>query len=312
MEKKPFRFGVLSSNAISGQEWMEKAKRVEKLGYSTLLVSDHFVEQISVTPALTAAAISTKKLRVGSIVSCNDFRHPVLLAKEAATIDLLSNGRFELGMGAGWMKNEYDALGIPFDRAGVRISRLEEALQIVHQYFGDEPVNFSGKHYTVKGNGGLDKIPRPIQKPRPPILVGGGGKRLLSIAALYADIIGIAIKTRADGEGPDFTDMAISLKQKIDWIQAAAGERFNEIELNVLAVTAVVSDDAESVAEQWAKRLSAPTEAISDSPYFLFGDEEQIVEKLQSFRERYGLSYFAIREPFFETFAPIVKRLTGK
>ena len=310
--KKLFRFGVVSNGAESSQEWVQKAQRIEELGYSTLLMPDHFIEQLSITPALMAAAASTENLRIGSIVICNDFRHPVLLAKEAATLDFLSNGRFELGVGAGWMKNEYDALGIPYDKAGVRISRLEEALQIIHQYFSDEPVNFKGKYYSVKGNGGLDSIPRSVQKPRPPILVGGGGKRVLSIAAKYADIIGIAIKTRADGAGPDFTDIAISLSQKIDWIKSAANDRFNAIELSVLAVTAVVSNEAQKVAEQYAGQLSIPVDTLADSPYFLFGDEDQMVQKLESFRERYGLSYFVIREPFFESFAPIVRKLNGK
>ncbi|MEJ2759245.1 MAG: TIGR03621 family F420-dependent LLM class oxidoreductase [Anaerolineales bacterium] len=233
MQKNRFRFGLTSTGAGSADAWKEKVLKTEDLGFSTLLIPDHFIEQIATIPAMMSAAAYTSKLRVGSIVCNNDFRHPVLLSKEAATIDMLSGGRVELGLGAGWLKSEYDALGLSFDSPGTRIGRLEEAVQIIKAYFKDDPVKFEGKYYTINGEQGLEKIPEPVQKPHPPLLIGGGGKRILKLAAREADIIGIALKTSALGNGPDPQDIATTLQQKITWIRETAGDRFKEIELHM-------------------------------------------------------------------------------
>ena len=174
---RPFRFGVASVETASGSAWTEFARRAEALGYATLLVPDHYLNPLTPVPALMAAAAVTTTLRVGCTVFANDFRHPALLAKEAATIDLLSGGRFEFGLGAGWLKDEYDQVGIPFDPPGVRVARMEEGLRVIKGLWGEEPVTFAGAYYTISG---LEGTPKPVQRPHPPIYVGGGGKRLLS------------------------------------------------------------------------------------------------------------------------------------
>lgn len=312
MKKKPFRFGVASYGAATGSEWMAKTKRAEELGYSILLVPDHFIGQIATIPALTAAAAVTTKLRVGSIVFCNDFRHPIMLAKEAATIDFLSNGRFELGLGAGWMKAEFDAIGIPFDPPGIRVSRLEESIKVIKGYWSDKPVSFSGKYYKINEARGIEKIPLPIQKPHPPILIGAGGKRMLSIAAREADIIGFTLKVRADGRGPDLADSKVSLTQKVEWIQAAAGDRFDDIELNVLTWATAITDDPQQAAEKLSKQFQLPAETLLSLPFTLIGSIDQIMDELEAHRERYGISYYIVWDRGMEMFAPVVAHMTGK
>ncbi|NIO38561.1 TIGR03621 family F420-dependent LLM class oxidoreductase, partial [Candidatus Bathyarchaeota archaeon] len=275
-------------------QWTNLAKRAEQLGYSTLVVPDHFIEQIAPVPALMAAAAVTRELRVGSMVFCNDFRHPVMLAKEAATIDFLSNGRFELGIGAGWLKVEYDAVGFKFESPSVRVSRLEESLKIIKGYFSKEPFVFSGKYYNVNGVVGIDQLPLSVQKPHPPILIGGGGRRMLSIAAREADIVSIAVKVKADGTGPDVADAKLPFIQKVRWVQEAADDRFDDIELNILTWTASITDDSRQVASKLRGRKQITEETLLSLPYTLIGSEEQIVEELEKHRDEYGISYYII------------------
>ena len=312
MKKKLFRFGVASYGAKTGAQWKDLAQRAEQLGYSTLVVPDHFIEQIAPVPALMAAAAVTRELRVGSIVFCNDFRHPVMLAKEAATIDFLSNGRFELGLGAGWLKVEYDAVGFKFDPPSVRVSRLEEAIKIIKAYFGKEPVVFSGKYYKVNGVKGIEQIPLPVQKPHPPILIGGGGRRMLTIAAREADIVNIAIKVKADGTGPDVADAKMPFIQKVRWVKEAAGDRIDDIELNILLWAANITDDPRQVATKLRGQIGLPEETLLSLPYTLIGSEEQIVEELEKHRDEYGISYYIVWDRNMEQFGQIVARMTGK
>src|SRR6266568_8001917 len=192
---RPFRFGVITESAPSREHWTTLVRRAEELGYATFLLADHYVNEFPPLVALMAAADATKTLRVGSFVFDNDFRHPALLAKEIATLDLLSGGRFELGIGAGWHRPEYEQTGLPFESAGVRISRLEEALRIIKGFLTEETVTFAGSHYTVTG---LKAFPKPLQRPHPPIFIGGGGKRLLALAGREADIVGLHRKVNDD------------------------------------------------------------------------------------------------------------------
>jgi probable F420-dependent oxidoreductase len=309
MQKNRFRFGLTSTGAGSADAWKEKVLKTEDLGFSTLLIPDHFIEQIATIPAMMSAAAYTSKLRVGSIVCNNDFRHPVLLSKEAATIDMLSGGRVELGLGAGWLKSEYDALGLSFDSPGTRIGRLEEAVQIIKAYFKDDPVKFEGKYYTINGEQGLEKIPEPVQKPHPPLLIGGGGKRILKLAAREADIIGIALKTSALGNGPDPQDIATTLQQKITWIRETAGDRFKEIELHMQTWAVMVTDDRESAAQMLVKQFPLPTEMLLNLPYLLIGTVEEITAQIEQTRAMYGISYFSVFDHYIDAFAPIVARL---
>jgi probable F420-dependent oxidoreductase len=288
---------------------VERVRRIEQLGYSIVHVPDHFRDQLAPVPALTAAAMATTRLRVGSLVFSNDFRHPVVLAKEAATLDVLSGGRFELGLGSGWLREEYDQAGIPFDAPGTRIERLAESVAIVKGLLAGERVTFTGRHYAIAG---LPGRPHPVQRPHPPILIGGGGQRTLSLAAREASIVGLVPRARRDGGGLDRADFGeAALRQKVEWVRAAAGDRFEALELHAL-IQAVVVSDRRTVAEQLASRFSVPPELLLESPYVLAGTVEEICETVKQRRERYGISYLTVFDRDLEAFAPVVARLGGR
>ncbi len=313
MPNKPFRFGVTSYGAdVSGEGWAQKARRIEELGYSSLFVSDHFMGQISVIPALAYAAASTSSLRVGSIVCANDFRHPILLAKEAATLDVLSNGRLELGIGAGYLKAEFDALGIPFDDAKIRVERLRESIQLIKAYFRGERIDFDGNYYRVQSDIGLDFIPSPAQKPHPPILIGGGGKQMLTLAGQEADIVGLAMQINKDGTGPDLKSAMLPLEQKIGWIRAAAGPRFEDIEINVQTWVVAVTDQRKEMLEQISQQFPLPYDMLASLPFILVGTVEEIIAQIQSHRKRFGISYFLVFDQYMDQFAPIAATLGAK
>ncbi len=311
--QRPFRFGVSVHQARSKAEWVATAQKAEALGYSTMLMPDHLGEQLAPVPALLAAAEATHTLRIGSFVFDNDFRHPVILAKEAATLDILSGGRFEFGLGAGWERSEYERSGIPYDPPGVRVNRMEEALHIIKGLFADGPFTFSGKYYTVTA---FEGHPKPVQQPHPPILIGGGGKRTLSIAAREATIVGFTPIFR--GGGSDYTDAAPSaLMQKVEWVRQAAGDRFDELELNILVGEVFTTEEREQAA-QFIAATMAPNipdltpEVILSVPYLLIGSVDQICADLLARREQFGISYITIFERSMEALAPVVARLAGK
>jgi probable F420-dependent oxidoreductase len=301
---------VQTSRAPSGAAWIEKARKIEDLGYSTLFVPDHFDDQFTPTPALMAAATATSTLRIGGMVFDNDYRHPLVFAKEAATMDVLSDGRYELGIGAGWMKTDYDAAGMTYDRPGVRIERLQEALAIIKGLFGDSPFTHNGTHYTITNHNGL---PKPVQKPHPPILVGGGGKRVLSLAAREADIVGVNFNLAPGAVNQQVmaTGDATSTEEKIGWIRAAAGERFDSLELNVTVFVCIVTDDRAGMAERVSGGFGMPAEEVLGSPHALIGSVDQIVDDLQQQRDRFGFSYIVFSGDGFEALAPVVKKLAG-
>jgi probable F420-dependent oxidoreductase len=304
-----FRFGVTVPSVSAGSAWAEKARRVERLGFSVLAVPDHFRDQLAPVPALTAAALATTRLRVGSLVFCNDFRHPVVLAKEAATLDVLSGGRFELGLGAGWLRAEYDQAGISFDAPGTRIERLEESVAIVKGLLAGERVTFTGRHYSIAD---LEGRPVPVQRPHPPILIGGGGQRTLSLAAREASIVGFVPRALKDGSGLDRTDFGeAALRQKIQWARAADGDHFDSLELNALIQAVVVSDQRTHTADQLAARFKVARDLVLESPYVLLGTIDEICDTIRQRRERYGISYLTVFERDMEAFAPVVERLAG-
>ena len=238
----PFRFGVLLTEASSRREWVAKVRKAEDLGYSSIFIPDHFSDQFAPIPALMLAA-EASGLRLVTGVLANDFRHPVVLAKEAATLDLLSDGRLELGIGAGWSRTEYQQAGMRFDRPNLRIERLAESIAIIRGLFGDGPVSFHGKHYQVDD---LEGYPKPAQTPHPPILIGGGARRILGLAGREADIVGINVSLESGGVdykqlGPNRT--AAATDEKLSWVRAAAGNRFRDLELNVLVVVAKLTNN---------------------------------------------------------------------
>jgi probable F420-dependent oxidoreductase len=308
---KPFRFGVNVRTAGSGAEWADKARKVEALGYSVLLVPDHLAELLAPLPALAAAAVATKHLRIGTAVLNNDFRHPVLLAREAATLDVLSDGRIELGLGAGHMQSEYEQVGLAFDPGATRVERLAEAVVIVKRLLVGEPVTFSGRHYRVTGH---TIHPRPIQRPRPPVFIGGNAPRLLTVAAREADIVGLTgISFRGGGTELDVSDFRASVvDERVRLVRETAGDR--SLELNALVQRVIVTDDRRKAAEELAVGRWAPLtpEEILESPYALVGTVDRIVEDLQARRERWGISYVATHEAFMDALAPMVARLTGR
>ncbi len=302
-----FRFGVSTSEASSAAEWAAKAQRVEALGYDVLLVADHFGPLLSPTLAMVAAASETERLNVGSFVFDNDFRHPALLAQEAATLDLLTDGRFELGIGAGWLKDEYDRVGIPWEGGGVRAEKLEEAVHLIKSLLKDGEASFDGRHYRVRDLRGLAAR---VRRPHPRIVIGGGGRRVLSIAAREADTISVMPRARRDGGlASDFT--ARDYDEKISWIRAAAGSRFGDIELNVLVQVVAVTDDVEAEAARVASEWDSDADTILDSPLILIGSVDEIVNRVRQRRERYGFTYLTVFEKDMERFAPIAVRLRG-
>lgn len=310
--RKPFRFGVNVRGAASRHVWTDKAQKIEALGYSVLTVPDHLGEFFAPIPALLSAAAATTRLRVGTNVLNNDFRHPVIVASEAATADVLTDGRLELGLGAGHMKSEYDEAGLPFEAGATRVERLAESVAIVKSLLAGETVTFSGRHYRVTGH---TIHPRPAQSPRPPILIGGNGPRLLTLAATEADIVGLSgITFRSGGAERDLTGWrAAGVQDRLRLIRETAGERFVQLELSALVQRVVVTDNRRAAAEELARRWPSLTpEEILASPYALVGTIEQLVEDLLARRERWGISYYVVFEPYLDAFAPVVATLGGK
>ncbi len=306
-----FRFGVQCSFAGSGKEWAEKAARVEELGYATLCVPDHFDDQLAPVPALVAAAAATSTLRVGTLVLDNDYRHPLLTAKEAATVDVLSDGRLELGMGAGWMRSDYEQSGITCDPPGVRIDRLEEGLAVVKGLLGGGKFSFSGRYYTVTNHPGT---PLPVQRPRPPILVGGGGRRILTLAGREADIVSVNFDLRSGSVGPQVgaTATAEATAEKVRWVREAAGDRFDDIELSHTAYLTMVTDDREAVAGGLGSGFGLDADQVLAMPNFAIGTVVQIADELERRRDELGFSYVIVGGECHEAMAPVVARLAGR
>ena len=306
----PFRFGTGAYAATSAREFCEQVKRIEAQGYDTFAGPDHFGTDLAPGPMLAAAALATTSMRLSCTVYDNDFRHPALLAKEVATIDVLSDGRMEMGIGAGWIKAEYDRIGMSFDSPGTRVDRMQEAVRIIKGLWGDDPVCFSGQHYTITE---LEGFPKPVQKPGPPVFIGAGGKRMLSFAAREADIIGILAQALPQG-GLDFaSDTEERLERQVGWVRDAAGDRFPDIELALLFWHVQITDTPRDVAEGIASSRSTPTspEQILESPYFLIGSVEHMAERLHELRDRFGITYFKALDASREDLAPVVSRLAG-
>lgn len=308
--QKPFRFGVQEHRAHSATQWRETARKREAQGYTALYLPDHFGEQPGPMTALMAAADATNKLRVGPLVLDNDYRHPVVVAKEMATLDLLSDGRLEFGLGAGWMLSDYEQAGIHYDSAGTRIDRLAEAVQIVKKFFAGGEFSFEGKHYRING---LEGSPKPVQQPHPPILLGGGGRKMLTLAAREADIVHLNYNLGEGRINPKLvqTGMAERTEQKLGWVKDAAGARFDQLDLGFTVFLVNITDDRASLAEAIAPSMGFEPKDVLDMPHFLIGTERQIEENLRERRDRYGLSHVILPGEMADELAPIVERLAG-
>jgi probable F420-dependent oxidoreductase len=268
---------------------------------------DHFGARFALAPALVLAAEATSGLRVGSLVYDNDFRHPALLAQEVASIDLLTDGRFEFGLGAGWLKSEYDAAGIRFDDGGTRVERMAEALHVVKALMTATPLTFEGRYYRLAGLTGSAK---PAQQPHPPILIGGGGRRLLTLAAIEADIISIMPRSKRDGSGLEEADGSPeAFARKVAWIRDAAGDRFSAMELNTLVQAVVITDHPRAAAAPLAKEYEMEADEVLETPLVLIGSVDQIAQTLEQRRERFGLSYITVFEKDLENMAKVIGRV---
>ncbi|MGB8860902.1 MAG: TIGR03621 family F420-dependent LLM class oxidoreductase [Ilumatobacteraceae bacterium] len=310
MTLRPFRFGIQASNATTRTEWVSLAQQAEGHGYAVLTMPDHFGDQLAPVPAMMTAADATTELRVCALVFDNDYKHPVVLAKELATMDLLSDGRVEIGLGAGWMISDYEQLGIHYDTPGVRIDRFVEGLAIIQQCLRPGAFSHSGTHYTITN---YDGLPKPTQA-KVPVLIGGGGKRVLGIAAREADIVGINPSMHAGVVGPEaFEHMtAAAVDEKLAIVKAAAGDRLADIELNIRAFLVNVTDDGAGARSRLAGMLGVGEEMLLSSPFALIGSPAELTERLLERRERWGFSYVIVGAEDVEKFAPVVAALAGK
>jgi probable F420-dependent oxidoreductase len=292
MSDRKFRFGVSGRGNTLG-EWKDFARKAEDLGYATLVLPDHFSQQLAPLPALVAAAQATNTIRFGTQVLANDFRHPAVLAKEAATVDVLTDGRFDLGIGTGSQDQDNVLAGLPLDPPGVRFERIRETVAILKAFFTEETVTFEGKHYQTKD---LPGYPKPVQKPYMPIFIGARGARMLRLAAREADIVGVMA---GSGDAP-----GSSLGEKMAIVRDAAGERYSEIEFTTLFMRVEIDGKAQSGGPNTG---SSTGRALPG----LVGSRNEVVEKLQENRDKHDISYVIVIGPVMDDFAPIVAKLAG-
>jgi len=320
MGRPPLRFAVQATNAAGAREWRDTARKVQDLGYSTLFLADHYLgpgpaQRAARTPrqdlapiaAMATAAAVTETLRIGCRVFCVDYHVPAVLAKEAATLDLLSDGRLELGIGAGWSGVEYTAMGLEFDRPGRRISKLEEVIELIKAHFDGSELAIGGEFVNVHGYAGR---PRPVQRPHPPIIIGGGGRRVLGLAAREADIVSISnvpfVESNDAGLSPHE-----EARRRIGYVQAAAPERFDTLEVESSPYFTEITDDQDSALAALASKTQIPTEVLRDHPNVLIGSPATVADVLLSRRDELGVNYVTVQQPQAEAFAPVVSRLRG-
>ena len=312
MSKRPFRFAV---TALAGNRnatrWREKVRRVEDLGYSSIFTMDH----VNGTPfgpiaAMCFAAEASRALHIGSMIFANDFRHPVLLAKEMATVDLLSDGRLELGLGAGWWPDDYQALGITFERGGLRLDRLEESIRIMKSFFVGDKVSYHGAHYSVTG---VESRPSVSRRPGPPLILGGSRRRMLTLAAREADIVSVNCTMGIDPVTPvaGRSSTAAATREKVEWIREAAGDRYDSIELECPVHVVNIGPSASAGLDAFAVRYGVDRDDARSSLIALFGSVDEVVERLEERRAEFDFSYIAVGDQYIDEFAPVVARLTG-
>ncbi|WP_242605910.1 TIGR03621 family F420-dependent LLM class oxidoreductase [Frankia sp. Cppng1_Ct_nod] len=320
---KPFRFGLQAYQATSAEQWRTLAREAEQLGYSAFHLADHYfgpgpleaetrhpVQDLAAIPAMAVAAAATDTIRIGCRVLCIDYHLPAVLAKELATLEFLSGGRLEIGLGAGWIEAEYRAMGIRWDRPGVRLQRLEEVMDLLEAHFSGEQIAVEGTHVQVSGYQG---VPAPVQTPRPPFMVGGGGERILRLAGRRADIVSLNFDNRSGRIGSDGvgSSTADATDRKICWVREGAGDRFERLELEIAAYFTMVGVDPPKAQAHLSGALGLPPETLADHPHVLAGSVDEICERLVARRERYGISYVTVGARALEDFAPVVARLAG-
>ncbi len=306
-----FRFAVDLQAPFPGRTFADTVREIEALGYSTMFVPDHFDEGVGPIAAMATAAAVTTAIHIGALVLDCDYRHPVPLARELATIDLLSEGRLELGIGAGWKALDYTSSGMPMDPPGVRVSRMIEHLAVLKGLFAPGPFTFDGNHYTVTE---LDGTPAPHRLGGPPILIGGGAPRVLRFAGEHADIVGVnaSIHSGAIDAEAALDSMAERIDEKVGWVREGAGDRFDDLELNAWLAFADITDDIEGTAALLGQLFGVDPSRASESPLVLFGTAADVAERLEERRGRWGYSYHVIPGDKARVFAPVVAALTGQ
>lgn len=324
---RPFRFGLQSYAASSASDWREQAKRAESMGFSTFSVADHVIgpgpaltatnhpeQNVAAVPAMAVAIEATNTINVGARVFCTDYRHPVMFAKELATLDFFSEGRLELGIGCGWLQGEYEAMGVPWDRAGVRLDRMEETLTLIRQHMGPDDVDLHGEHVNATGFSG---VPKPHDG-MPPIMIGGGAKRVLGIAGREADIVSLNFDNSSGKIGPDGVGSSTAelTAQKIDFVRAGAeqrtdGKSFDDVEIEIGAYFTVVTDQRDATLGQMAPMFQLEPEQMAEHPHALIGSVDYICDEIVRRREIYGISYITFGASAASTVGPIVERLAG-
>ena len=307
---RPFRFAIDLHAALPGRSWADSAREAEALGYSTLFVPDHFDEGLGPIAAMAAAATATTTLNVGSLVLDCDYRHPAVLARELATIDHLSGGRLEVGIGAGWKKTDYDKSGIAMDPAPIRVSRMIEHANILKGLFAGGDYSFKGEHYTITD---LVGAPAPARAGGPPFLIGGGGPRLLRFAGSFADIVGVNPSIHSGAIDTDAARDALPdrIDEKVGWVREGAADRFDALEINAWIAVGQVTDNAQGFAEAVAPMYGADPGVVLDSPMTLVGTIEEICDRLVERRERWGYSYTVVPGDMAADLAPVVAALAG-
>lgn len=303
----PFRFGVQAAVAPTMSAWRDQARMAEDLGYSTLYVSDHLDAQFGPLVATTVAAEATSTLHVGSVVLNNDLRHPVVLAKEIATLGLAAEGRIEVGLGAGWLRSDYEQAGIEFDEPAVRVGRLAESLAVMKTLWHEGKATFEGRYYTVRD---AHCDPRPASPPR--VMVGGGSKRILTVAAEHADTVSVNTSLASGEKGGDLASQATfdHFDRCLAWVREGAGDRFSSIELQIMAIAAKVVASRRAAART-ASMLGLPGEDALELPIVLLGTPDELCEQLLKRRERWGFTNIVVPGEAMESFAPVVARLAG-
>jgi len=310
----PFTFLADAFDVSSARELGEKARAAEELGVTTFALPDHLVGQPAPVPYLAAVAALTERIRISAFVHNNDLRHPAVLAQELATLDVLSEGRLDVAIGAGWNGAEYAAVGLPFDPIRVRQARLAESVAVIKGCFGTGPFSFTGEHYTITD---YDGQPKPVQQPHPPFFIGGGGRSTLELAAREAQIVGLAPRILRGGVPDPRSYTWAATEEKIGWVRSAAGPRFDELTLNVypsfwpVTVTDDLAGEAAKVAAAMKERsgIELTVEDVVESPHIFIGSHDRFVEKLTDLRDRLGISSFLVGE--LDELAPVVQRLAG-
>ncbi|WP_280425997.1 TIGR03621 family F420-dependent LLM class oxidoreductase [Nocardia carnea] len=317
---RPFRFAVQATRATSGTEWRDTARQIEDLGYSTLFLADHYLgkgpaaresryppQHLAPIAAMAVAAAVTTTLRIGCRVFCADYHVPGVLMKEATTLDLLTDGRLEFGIGGGWSAPEYRAMGVAFRPAAQRVAKLAEVVGLFKAHCSGEQLDRTGEYVTSVGYAGL---PRPVQRPHPPLMIGGSRRRVLSLAGREADIASISNVPFDPIDAAGRTPQQEAAR-RLAFVRDAAGDRFAALDIESSPFFATVTTDPDAALAEVSKIMNVSPDGLGDHPNVLAGTVPEIADRLRERRELFGANYITVQQTEFAAFAPVVELLTG-